>query len=406
MPVSRRRVFYIPGFDPFPPRRYRELYRREGAVQADLLGYVLRQFKGQGPFEWIVEAEIEGAQVTTSIEVLVWSDLVSDSMRATIPATYAQLARTVWTYVSSGAFRRLARLRRGPVVAALYPVVVLMLQAAVALAAGLGVAALVIGIIPAGVGRAAGWILGPIVTALLVWGILGWFKAHDGRIFAHYLMHDYAFTARDGGAYPPELEARLSRFADRIADALEEGWDEVLVVGHSSGAHLGVSVLADLVRSGRADRDRLSFLSLGQVIPMVSFLPEARRLRADLALLSGTDGVPWVDVSAPADGCAFALCDPVAVSGVGSGEQQWPLVLSAAFTRTLSVEAQDALKWRFFRRHFQYLCAFDALDGRPEDYDYFRVTAGPMRLADRFAGRAPSPSRVTAPLSPYTDRAA
>ena len=32
--VRRRRVFYIPGYDPFHPRRYRELYRKEGATQA------------------------------------------------------------------------------------------------------------------------------------------------------------------------------------------------------------------------------------------------------------------------------------------------------------------------------------------------------------------------------------
>ena len=29
--VRRRRVFYIPGYDPIHPRRYRELYRKEGA---------------------------------------------------------------------------------------------------------------------------------------------------------------------------------------------------------------------------------------------------------------------------------------------------------------------------------------------------------------------------------------
>ena len=32
--VRRRKVFYLPGFDPVPPRRYRELYRREGVQQA------------------------------------------------------------------------------------------------------------------------------------------------------------------------------------------------------------------------------------------------------------------------------------------------------------------------------------------------------------------------------------
>ena len=37
----RRRVLYIPGYDPIPPRRYRELYRREGARQAAISGYRL-----------------------------------------------------------------------------------------------------------------------------------------------------------------------------------------------------------------------------------------------------------------------------------------------------------------------------------------------------------------------------
>ena len=37
--VCKRRVFYIPGFDPHPPRRYRELYRTEGARQAGISGY-------------------------------------------------------------------------------------------------------------------------------------------------------------------------------------------------------------------------------------------------------------------------------------------------------------------------------------------------------------------------------
>ena len=54
-------------------------------------------------------------------------------------------------------------------------------------------------------------------------------------------------------------------------------------------------------------------------------------------------------------------------------------MFSAAFTQTLSPEKWKALKRRFFRLHFQYLCAFD----RPKDFDYFRVTAGPMLLADR-----------------------
>jgi hypothetical protein len=131
---------------------------------------------------------------------------------------------------------------------------------------------------------------------------------------------------------------------------------------------------------------------------MVSFLPKADRLRTDLNFLSTRDELAWVDVTAPGDGCTFALCDPVAVSGVAPEGQKWPLVISAAFTQTLSPERWKELRWKFFRLHFQYLCAFD----RVGDYDYFRITAGPQTLADRFEGREPSKSRIDVAASKFT----
>jgi hypothetical protein len=390
--VRRRHVFYIPGYDPVPPRRYRELYRRESAAQAAISGYAIRVMPDQATtrFGWQVEAEIEGATTRTQIEVLVWSDIVKDSMDRGILATYVQLIRTAVTYIGTGTLFRLMRLRKGPVIAALYPVGVLLLQ--------LGLALLAAWFLGQGLALwhpVAGW--GGLVVVPFV---LEWFRRRDGRFFAYYLMHDYAYSARHKGAPSPELEARLAEFARDIAAALTEDCDEVLVVGHSSGAHLGVTVLADLIRAGRVPPEgpALSFLSLGQVVPMVSFLPGAWRLRADLACLSARPELFWLDVSAPGDGCAFALCDPVSVSGVAPEGKRWPLVISAAFTQTLSRDRWRTLRWRFFRLHFQYLCAFD----RPNDYDYFRITAGPKTLGARFAGRNPSQSRIERPASRHT----
>ena len=89
-------------------------------------------------------------------------------------------------------------------------------------------------------------------------------------------MHDYAYSAKTRGANPPELEVRIATFQSEIAAAMDSDVDEVLVVGHSSGAHLGVSILSDLICSNgvSANGPKLSFLSLGQVVPMVSFLPK------------------------------------------------------------------------------------------------------------------------------------
>jgi hypothetical protein len=192
----------------------------------------------------------------------------------------------------------------------------------------------------------------------------------------------------------------MREFQALIAAALKDDVDEVLVVGHSSGAHLGVSILADLIRAGQVPDEGpvLGFLSLGQVVPMVSFLRDANRLRADLQFLSAQEELAWVDVSAPGDGCAFALCDPVSVSGVAPTGKKWPLVFSAAFTQTLTPKRWAELRWKFFRLHFQYLCAFDA----PGTYDYFRITAGGQTLRERYADQAPSDSRIDHPVSKYT----
>ncbi|WP_375690827.1 hypothetical protein [Pseudooceanicola sp. LIPI14-2-Ac024] len=404
--VTRRRVVYIPGYDPIHPRRYRELYRKEGAAQAAISGYeiALQAGQGGGTYGWQVTGRIDGVETRTDVEVLVWSDIVRDSMGQSIPATYVALARTAWVYIGSGALWRLMRLRKGPVIAALYPVAFLILQLFVAIGLGWGAGALANAAMAAtGLDIAAPW-TGMVLALGVAVAALRWFKARDNRFFAYYLMHDYAFSARSRGANPPELEARMAVFGDAIAGALSGEVDEVLVVGHSSGAHIAVSVLADLIRAGRVPEDgpELSFLSLGQVVPMVAFLPGADRLRADLRYLSEQDVLSWVDVTAPGDGCAFALCDPVAVSGQAGPGKLWPLVISAAFTQTLSPERWRALRWRFFRLHFQYLCAFD----RVGDYDYFRITAGPMTLGARFADRQPSKSRIEAPVSKYKSVAA
>jgi hypothetical protein len=133
---------------------------------------------------------------------------------------------------------------------------------------------------------------------------------------------------------------------------------------------------------------------------MISFLPGAQRLRGDLHYLAARSDLTWVDVTAPGDYCAFALCDPVAVTGVSPEVKIWPLVVSAAFTQTLSPARWKELRWRFFRLHFQYLCAFD----RPGDYDYFRITGGPMTLADRYRDRPPSKSRIETAFSGYRSR--
>ena len=254
----KRRVFYIPGFDPHPPRRYRELYRSESQKQARISGYQVEQKASalKDGYGWSVSLNDEGTRRSSEavIEILGWSDIVKTSMSSGIVATYWSLAKTAWIYIRSGTLFDLMTLRKGPIIAALYPVGFLILQLLFALLVAYGIAQLIELALP---------YLMPFAL-LIIWPILKGFQAIDHRIFAYYLMQDYAHSAQFKGAYAQDLKERLHEFSQKIAQACTEDWDEVLVIGHSSGAHLGVSVLAELERQHKGPRrGTLSFLSLG-----------------------------------------------------------------------------------------------------------------------------------------------
>ena len=390
--VRRRRVFYMPGYDPFPPRRYREFYRKEGAAQAAISGYdfaMAAEAPGTTGYVWRARVTREGVTSEGRLKVLVWSDLVQASMRRGVLATYLLLVRTLWIFLSTGAMRAMIRLRPGAILAGLWPVVMLSAQLLLALGAGAAVWWGLALVLP-------GW-AGMLAGAAVVWAMLSLFRRYDTRFFAYYLLYDFAQVAAQNGALAPDLAARLATFADEIHAARhEEGIDEVLLVGHSSGAGLAVILAAEVERRGNAGAP-LALLTLGQAIPMQAFLPRATRLRADLAQLAASPTTTWVDVTAKGDGVCFWLTDPPGVCGVAPPGARQPLVFSAAFQQTLSPARWKSIRRQFFRLHIQYLAAFD----RPRDYDYFQITAGPMTLADRYRGRNPSPSVERRPFSPH-----
>lgn len=393
--VRRRLVYYIPGYDPYPPRRYRELYRSEGEAQAKIAGYDLAlapMNKKDEIYRFQVKARIDGIDTTSEFRFLPWNDLVDASMSQTMLGSWKQAAKTAWVYISTGALSAVWRTRRPSAITALYPYFFLIAQFLAAIFIFFLSLNLIGAFLPKIIGALAGFGLG--------YFLLRYFYRNDAKFLSYYLLHDYAFTVSERGRTPAALRTRLQDFEREITAGLEEGFDEVLIVGHSSGAHLGLIVLSEMLRKKVVKpRHNLAILSLGQAIPMVSFLPEAGDLRRALYDMSRQKLIPWVDITAPSDGACFALIDPVAVNGVKAVDADYPRILSAAFTNTMNKDNYDKIKHRFFRLHFQYLCAFD----KPGIYDYFRVTAGPLRLWERYSMLSDSPSTDRRAMTPYRE---
>jgi hypothetical protein len=382
--VRRRHVFYVSGFDPQGPAHYHRLYADEGPRQAAVSGYSLsvgrRERTGPSSSTWAVEGRFDGhaASVAARVEFLRWDDIVRAHWpRSRWQVMLGALASTARQVANGALWRVLKTSWPAFVVLAAPPLLVVTL---VVWAAATAVAV-------AGAWGSGRWLAGLVGLAASggAWyAFAGWAEA---KVQMAWLMRSTRFILQQAVGRAPDLEARLDEFGARIAEVWAAGEaDEVLVVGHSSGAMLAVSAVARALVAGAAPSGRapLSLLTLGECIPMLSYQPEAAAFRDELARLATRRDVEWLDVTAPPDGCCFALVDPTAPAraafpSVPPGWQP-PKRLSARFAQMFPAEEYRCIRRDKYRCHFQYLMA----SGKPVDYDYFAITAGPLRLRDRF----------------------
>ncbi len=398
-PVRKRHVFFIPGHDPASGRRYHRIYAEEGPKQAAISDYQITVHDPQATDDrycWQVTAAIDGATTETTIDFLLWNDLVKQSLSKSVASAYWLMLRTLWIYVTTGVIFAAARVRPVMLIPILYPFGIYLAQPLIGIAIGLAIAWLISLAVP------VPWWATLALMALATAAVVAIFRRfYDRRLFTTYLILAYAYIASNRGGPPSGLFQRGEAFVDRIAAALASDVDEVLIVGHSAGAGIGASLCAMLLRGGHVPPGKLALLGIGSVTQMLSFLPRAGWIRANLNQLAKTDHLAWVEVSAPSDGMCFALADPVATSGVDPdpSEKHWPVVFSATYHKTLSAEFRASADYTMFRRHYQYIYAFD----QPAGYDYFQITAGPKTLMERYGTRRSTASRITRPASRYRD---
>lgn len=386
--VRRRHVIYLSGFDPKGPAHYHRLFADQAQASGRLGGYRItvgpRQRASAHSAVWTVQyrptaGDADSTPVETVVEFLRWDDIVRSHWPRN-PLTLAwRLVRTTLLYLRSGAMWRMLMLSWPPVLALFTPFVLLIGLLLGVPAAGLlahGVAART-----ASLGAGAGTVLAALgaLAGLAVWV--------ERRMNVRWLLRSYAFTAVQGTRGCPELEARLDAFADRLVTRMagEPRIDELLVVAHSSGSIMATAVLARaLVRDPQLGLHgpRLALLTLGQWSPLLSSLPSAQRFRDELARIAAEPALDWVDISAPPDGCCFALTDPVAAAGLTASRADHPRLLSPRFAALFSAEGYAALRRDRLRLHFQYLMAGE----RAGSYDYTAIVAGPQALGERFAG--------------------
>lgn len=383
--IKKRHVFYLSGFDPRGPSYYHALYQTESQSQVHSSDISFTVGKRTSPSKrvsrWEITAKSEDNEIITQYDFLRWDDIIRKYWTRNEGSLLAKTLASFWLSVHTGLLAKAWRAAWKPTALFIYPTAFLTLTIVLSLAGG-WIAHQQLRETSHGWLPAAG-----AIAFFLV--ILAAGRILSAKTSAYWLLRLCNFCIAYGQGHLPCVEKRLTEFATLIAAEIRKtDADEYLIVGHSVGAILAVPVMARLLES-RPDllEKKIAFLTLGQCIPLVSFLPHAENYRHDLKKVGNSNTVIWVDFTSPADPACFALVDPVAAAGLSDPDytNTHPKLLNARFYKILSAKRYKSMRLDGKRLHFQYLMAGDVAG----EYDYFAITAGNLSLAERF-GSTPS----------------
>ncbi|MFC3440248.1 hypothetical protein ACFOKF_03375 [Sphingobium rhizovicinum] len=368
MEKFKRKVFYLGGFDPRGVRFYHQLYREQAARHAALTRQALTvSARRAGPASsaiWTIDNPQAG--VETDYEYLRWEDLVG---KVWIRNPLILAWRSIATYVGHARFMQFARMKRlrpGPVLTICYPpVLAVMIPLLFALIPALALSILLPFWAAALVGIGVSALFsGKWLTKLVVPWLLRFTYYHHG-------------LAANGPG--PELDARLDLFAQRIVAEMDGPWDEVLLVTHSAGTILGMSLMRRIFAlRGDTLPDHFAMIGLGQVVPVIALRTDAGWYHADLAALADKP-FRYVDLSYPPDGAAYFNVNPLTL--VSDRCAARVDMLSPRFHLFYRPENHHSGWSNKYEAHFDYLRVGDHLS----PVDFVSLTAGRNRLDESIA---------------------
>jgi len=385
--VRKRLVFYFSGFDPRGPSQYQKIYASEAALQADVNGLDLKVGKRRKlnslAHGWSVGLEKTGTQ--TEYQFLRWDDIIRENWPKNELELIKAAGPAYWIFLRENLIPRLLRIAWPAALTVSYPLIAFF------------------GLFIVGILIAFGVLLLPLVISMHWWSsIIGavavlvgtfYFSRYlDVKFRSHWLLRIYAMMQPWASGKRPEMDERLKEFAKYLVAEIEKSdADEILLVGHSVGTILTVSLVTEMLKLdgnlGGKGQD-FCLVWLGNCVPLVSLLSGSGRLRDNLKTVAMAPDVLWYDFSARRDGASVTQIDPLEVSGISRPQgipkrpQQYPVRIHKMFPP----EKYDVIKKDIFRIHFQYVMAGEL----QTDYDFFAITGGPIKLASRYPAASPT----------------
>ena len=385
--LTRRRVFYLAGFDPRGAEHYHQTYVEQAARQSETeangsgVQYSVSGLTPDGDHVWTwkieaVKAEDPSTRVETLYSFLAWDDIA----RQAVPMGWRAALGALWRLWSEHLLQggHAASMRLAPRWA--WSLMSLPIFGfLVALLSALGAAGVAGTANAFGVDPVASTVLSAGAALLLLW--FGWRLALRWNLvwLTHALAGSYDWTA----GRLPALDQRLEAFVQRIFDDFRQSdAEEVVIVGHCMGSMLGALVLdrvAMLCDAHGCDVQRLKFLTLAS--PMANYaLLRCDRRTASAVRAFATRPIDWLDYTAPGDPLCYVLVDVMKELGIDPSARRVNFRMrSSRFDKMFDAAELHKVRRDPLRMHFQYLLA----STKPVDNDFCALTAGPRSIASR-----------------------
>ena len=370
MTVSRRKVFYLSGFDPRGANHYHGSYKKEAEKYARLQGKDIKVSGRDRSTPHNVRWQIDYEGTFTDYNFLGWDDLVRTQHWDKKPwDLFKNAAKASIDNFKIADWRTAFKLSRAPIITLSYPLIVILGLFVL----GLSIANIAFVFIPYTIIRI-------LILLGLIWGGVKIFSF----VKAPWLLRLFIINNKLARDHIPAIKERLNLFADYIENALRNNeYDEYLLIGHSNGATFIPLILKTLNERG-VNLAPLKIVSLGHCIPLVSLSQKAHYYHEALETAASLP-IDWLDIGAPADGTCYALIGPYkgALSDLNIVKNNLRLA-SPRFHTGYANDTYKKLRANKYSFHFLYLTCPDKLAG---EYNYFDLTASPMSYEEFIKSR-------------------
>ncbi|MBN2865031.1 MAG: hypothetical protein JXK16_03415 [Thiotrichales bacterium] len=351
MPLKRK-ILYIPGFDPRSASFYKKTVFQ--AFPEIKQGVALNTKNG-----FVSESE----NLVVDYEVLSWHQEVKAYWAGGLQGNVNNVFSIFKEFVFRGAWGRMRKLSKRDSIQKYFSVYFFSIWIALNVFASTYFINDLI--------TEQAWLFFAIATSILVVVNVLLYRLFDKihMFWISRIIHFFSIYSHQQVPLVMQKEAEFKVRLLALLDAQEAGeFDEVVLVAHSVGTVLCMNMLADLMDDPRTKN--LKVVTLGHCVTAVSVIKSSGWFNEKLKRFKNRQ-FEWIDVTAGKDAVNFYKISPGYHADIKPD-----LTLSANFHEVFEAEFYKKLKWDFYRIHFLYLEKPHAADASQFNYQKLLFDAG------------------------------